>query len=483
MRFLGRTAILPAVLATILCGGCKSSQEPGSSRSPSQPGAVARDLSSRAGNVYAVKYSPNTIVVEGSAAVKALQSVSADGSVFVFDSSEPALSTLAAGKVMLLERLAVRKVKAIQRDGSRLAVLTEPASLTETIREGTIRWNVPVHFAELGRQQAERTNSRNPLRHSFLDVVHADAGLNLSGEKNGWKYTIAAIPGTDRLNLFVDMAKNVNNIEVSMNATGYVPDFNTVASIVIHDSSLAQMDFQNDHLNGEVQMTISAATKGAPGGFGKKQVRLPAVLKAPFFLGALPFTLEISSVITFTPGLGANNQLMTAKFRVKYSDLHGFSFAGGAPAKQNGSSDGEGEILDAKGVTLAGIGVVAGVSMPRLEFKLGTSSLVDTIEKALPTGLADMFQKTFFGSMITQGLEDAEESIKTEGAAHVQVVLVGSFLASGPTSLIPCQKTTFSFRADAGADASVLGKSIGEVSIDLFKNEIVKTIPPNMQCG
>jgi len=243
------------------------------------------------------------------------------------------------------------------------------------------------------------------------------------------------------------------------------------------------MDFSNEHLNGEVQMTISAATKGVPGGFGKKQVKLPAVLKAPFFLGALPFTLEISSAITFTPGLGANHQLMTAKFRLQYNDLHGFSFAPGGPAKQNGSSDGEGEILDAKGVTLAGIGVVAGVSMPRLEFKLGTSSLVDMLEKALPTGLADMLQKTLFGGLITQGLEEAEESIKTEGAAHVQVILIGSFLASGPTSLIPCQKTTFSFRADAGADASVLGKSVGEVSIDLFKKEIVKTDPPNMNCG
>jgi hypothetical protein len=121
--------------------------------------------------------------------------------------------------------------------------------------------------------------------------------------------------------------------------------------------------------------------------------------------------------------------------------------------------------------------------MPRLEFKLGTSSIVDMLEKALPTGIADVFARTFLGELATKGLEGAEESIKVEGAAHVQVVLVGSLLASGPISLLPCQKTTFSFRADAGADATLLGKKLGEMSLDLFKKEIVKTHPPNIKCG
>ncbi len=203
---------------------------------------------------------------------------------------------------------------------------------------------------------------------------------------------------------------------------------------------------------------------------------------APFFLGALPLTLEISSAITFTPGLGANHQLATAKFHLSYNDLTGFSFGGASGAKAAGGSDGGGEILDAKGVTLAGIGVVAGISMPRLEFKLGTSSIVDALEKLLPTGLAEAFAKTFLGDLASKAL-DVEESIKTEGAAHVQVVLVGSFLASGPISLIPCDKTTFSFHADGGADASVFGKSVGDISVDLFKKDIVKTDPPNINCG
>ena len=84
---------------------------------------------------------------------------------------------------------------------------------------------------------------------------------------------------------------------------------------------------------------------------------------------------------------------------------------------------------------------------------------------------------------VKDALGEAEESIKTEGAAHVQVVLIGSLLASGPISLIPCQKTTFNFRADAGADATIMGKSAGEMSVDLFKKEIVTTKPPNIKCG
>ncbi|HVP61175.1 MAG TPA: hypothetical protein VMT11_11480 [Myxococcaceae bacterium] len=484
-----RTWLVATVLGVSLQIGCKpKSPPPATPSSSGTPGIAARDLTNEPGNTYKVTYAPNTVVIPRATVLKAIQSVSTDGTVVVFDEAEPSLQALVPGKVMLLERIALRRVKAVQRDGGHLAILTEPTTLPEAIQQGTIRWNVPVRFAtlaQLGPRPALRFD--DPLRsiwRAVLPVAHAATPHSLSGEKNGWKYTMTATPGPSRVNLGLSMTKSISEIEVSLDANGYVPDFDTLASIEIFDGAVKTMDMQNKNLSGEVQLNISAATKGSPGGFGKKQVRLPAILKAPFFLGALPLTLEITTAITFTPGLGANHQLATAKFRASYSDLKGFSFQGGNKnAASQGGSDGDGEILDAKGVTLAGIGVVAGISMPRLEFKLGTGAIVDMLENALPTGLADVLQRTLFGSFVTKGLAEAEESIKTEGAAHVQVVLVGSFLASGPTILVPCQKTTFNFRADAGADASVLGKALPEISVDLFKKEIVKTDPPNIKCG
>jgi hypothetical protein len=468
-------------LAVLLAVGCSSQQPPASSA-----GTVAQDLTGRPGNVYRVTYKPDTIVIGRATVLKALQSVSADERVLVFDESEPAMRAIAPGKVILLERIGLRTVSAVKRDGGYLAILTDPASLTDAIADGQIKWNIPVHFADL--RTASVTGS-GAIDSGWLTLIpRAEAaegagGRSLSGEKNGWKYQFSATPGSGRLDLALNMAKDVNGIKVSMDAGGYIPDFNSIASITIAQGAVSGMNLQNEHLSGEMNMTFSAATTGAPGGFGKKQVKLPAILKAPFFLGALPLTLEISSAITFTPGLGANHQLATAKFHMAYTDLTGFSFGGGSSgAKSAGGSDGDGDIVDAKGVTLAGIGIVAGISMPRLEFKLGTSSIVDALEKLLPTGLAEAFEKTFLGDVASKVL-DVEESIKTEGAAHVQVVLVGSFLASGPISLISCDKTTFSFHADAGADASVFGKSVGDMSVDLFKKDIVKTNPPNINCG
>ena len=465
--------LLPILTA---CGGSSPASAPqqASSTAASAPGV--QDLTGRPGNVFQVTWKPTTVVIDRETAIRALRSISTDETVLVFDGSVAALNPLEPGKIMLLERIALRKVAAVRREGDQLVVQVEPASLTEAIQDGEIRWNIPIRFG------AMLSAGDQPGRFRLMPALYAAGPIEKSGEKNGWKYKFTAAPGPGRANLGLTLTKDVSGIETSLDATGYIPDFDTIAAIVIGGGAVSQMDFETKNLSGEVEMNISAKTKDKPGGFGKKQVKLPAILKAPFFLGMLPLTLEISSAITFTPGLGANNQLATAKFRVKYSDLNGFSFAPGA-SKPNGSSDGDGEIVDATGITNAGIGVVAGVSMPRLEFKLGTSSMVDALTKALPEGIADVLQKTLFGGIVEKALADAEESIKTEGTAHVQVVLVGSLLASGPISLIPCQKTTFNFRADAGADATIMGKSAGEISVDLFKKEIITTKPPNIKCG
>jgi len=472
-------------LAALLAAACSSKQQSQSSVAGATAGA-AQDLTGRPGNVYKVTYSPNTVVIDRATVLKSLQSISSDESVLVFDDAEPALRAVAPGKVILLERIGLRRVRDVRRDGGHLAVLTEPAALTDAITDGIIKWNIPVHFADMtttARENGEGTDGLGLL--ALIPTAEAaTTSRSLSGKKNGWDYEVSAMPAPGRMNLGLKMKKSINGIEVSMDATGYIPDFNTLASIAIAQSAVTEMQMQNENLSGEMDLTFSAATTGAPGGFGKKQVKLPAILKAPFFLGALPLTLEIGSAITFTPGLGANHQLAKAKFHLAYNDLSGFSFGGGnSGTKANGGADGNGEILDATGVTNAGIGVVVGVSMPRLEFKLGTGSIVDALEKFLPTGLAEAFKKTFLGDLAAGALGEAEESIKTEGAAHVQVILVGSFLASGPINLIPCDKTTFSFRAQAGADASVLGKSAGEIAVDLFSKDIVKTHPPNITCG
>lgn len=476
----GAVALVGAILI-----GCRSNRPPvaeaGTSSPPSEAG---EDLTNRPGNVYRVRYRPTTVVLDRATTARSLRSVSTDGSVLVFDAAEPAVADLQPPKVLLLEWIAVRKVVAVARQGEYLAVRTEPASLVETIEDGEIRWRLPVRVGALARHLATRSSMGSPRLAAVWPVPPAPApdGYRLNGTKNGWQYTMTATPAPQRVDLGVSLTKAVNGIEVALDATGSVPDFETLASLEIAGGILQRASYRTEGLSGEVQMTISAQAKGAPGDFGKKQVKLPAILKAPFFLGGLPFTLEISSAITFTPGLGAKNQIATAHFRLRYSDLAGFDLQGGGGPTGNGTAEGEGEILDFRGVSTAGIGVVAGVAMPRLEFKLGTASIVAVLKQAIPADLADALGRALFGAF-GEALDTAEESIKTEGALHTQVVLVGSYLYSGLIALLPCQKTTFSFRADAGADATFVGQTAAEITVDLFRKEIVKTAPPNVTCG
>ena len=303
---LSAIVVLPFVAA---CGGSSpaSGPAPVSSTAASAPGV--QDLTGRPGNVFRVTWKPATVVIDRATALGALRSVSSDESVLVFDGSVAALNALEPGRILLLERIALRKVSAVRRAGDQLVVQVEPASLTEAIQDGEIRWNIPIRFGTM------LSAGDQPDRFRLMPALYAAGPIEKSGEKNGWKYKFTAAPGPGRANLGLTLTKDVNGIETALDATGYIPDFDSIAAIVIGGGAVSQMDFETKNLSGEVEMNISAKTKDKPGGFGKKQVKLPAILKAPFFLGMLPLTLEISSAITFTPGLGANNQLATAKFQ------------------------------------------------------------------------------------------------------------------------------------------------------------------------
>src|SRR5262245_26330633 len=126
------------------CGGSSPSQAPAQSSSAAPAAAPGtQDLTGRPGNVFNVTWKPTTVVIDRATVLSALRSVSTDETVLVFDGSVAALSALEPGKIMLLERIALRKVAAVRREGDQLVVQVEPASLTEAIQDGEIRWNIP----------------------------------------------------------------------------------------------------------------------------------------------------------------------------------------------------------------------------------------------------------------------------------------------------------------------------------------------------
>jgi hypothetical protein len=87
-----------------------------------------------------IQWTKNTVVVDGNTAQNALTSVSHDGHVLVFTTSDARITGLAAGQVLLLEDLGARRVLGTVRQGPVTAVATNAAALVDFVQDGTIQF-------------------------------------------------------------------------------------------------------------------------------------------------------------------------------------------------------------------------------------------------------------------------------------------------------------------------------------------------------
>ena len=116
-----------------------------------------------------MKYQPQTVVFDVAATERAFRGVSHDGSTYFLDASEPAVRQLKPGSVLFLYGVALRKVTALQTQGSEVVVSTTQAELTDAIRDGQINGKSPL--ISPGASQAS-TSATSGL----FDLFHRSGG-------------------------------------------------------------------------------------------------------------------------------------------------------------------------------------------------------------------------------------------------------------------------------------------------------------------
>ena len=473
--------------------GPESSQEAASR--PSSAGALnlAPDLTTKPGNVFQATFTDKVVKMEQAAFIKSIRSISSDNTTFVFDPSDDAAAKLHEGSILFVPGVAMRKVDVATRQENNLVVVTEDAPLLEALKDANIKWSAPVDFAAVARAstaipqiqapQAPLTLSDQVLG-ALRSTVYADSGgLSLSGEDDGWAYTVKASPLPDKLNLDLDVSRKYNGLVVKVTGSGYVQNFETAATIMIKDSQLKYFDYQNKNLNGQVNFGWEAAKDEAGVEAAEQKIKLPSSFSIPLPIGGLPFSLEVSEALLLHPAFTGGKEVARGRFNVAYNGVQGFSIDQGN-VNQEGQGSAEGSIVDNFSLSpIAPVGFVAAVAMPRIELKLGTDTVFQVVKKFAPPGLADaalnLLKKTPFGSKIQQAVSD---KLKTTGAAYAQVIITTSTIAAGAGSLIPCQKARLITTIQVGANATILGKEKGKVSKDIFHQEKTIVIPPTKSC-
>jgi hypothetical protein len=489
------------VLLSFLFTSCSkpgSTAEQQTPQSPSLAGSsttVARpfkDLRDVPGTVFDVSYTPQTVRIEESSWRASLKSVSSDGNVLVFDNPDAKISSLREGSTMFLENLAVRTVLATATQDGHLVVNTERAGLTDLIENGTMRWKVPINF---GAQQAHydlpALHQQNFLQ-SWVSRLNpepvaqaAGTAVNLSGKIDGWDYKINATPSSNRLDMSLAVHKELDTLIVNVNAQGFLKDFFSAADMHIQQGSLDNFSYDANGLNGQLDINFEGGRgTGSAVGVDVPNIKLPPIYKAPMPIAGIPFVMTINANLILKPGFGGKNETMKGSFHINYNGDEGITVKAGQASASPGSLSGDGKLGQLLSVSIAPHAILVGMAAPKITLSLGTESVTDLLNEAMPSSLADtlsdILSKTGAGKWAKKKLD---KSFKTEASANVQNVAVATVTAQGSAGMIPCKLSRLLLEFKGGADAYLLGKKVGDKEIIIFTKELVNREPDINACG
>src|SRR6476661_3780457 len=134
-------ATLSVTLVMLACGKSGSS---GGGAAKSSDGARAT------GSITGLKYAPGVVTLERRDGLAALKEISTSGDLLLFSGSNSTIAALKPGSVLLIKGLLAKKVLAVEEDEGDIAVLTEPAGITDVVQDGHLTYEYPVRFASGG---------------------------------------------------------------------------------------------------------------------------------------------------------------------------------------------------------------------------------------------------------------------------------------------------------------------------------------------
>ena len=419
-----------------------------------------------------IQWTKNTVVVDSNTAQNVLTSVSTDGHVLVFNTTDSRIANLASGQILLLQDLGARRVMGVLKQGPLTAVATNAAALTDFIQNGTIQFP---------------TTSSNPTILDQQDTNFApgedERGENaLHGTVNEWQYTAKGDTDNNNLDFSFNAEKHLNGFDASVKGDGHLENNGFSFMADIHGANLQKLFFTAP-VHGSLKVDWTAKTSGPNSGIGERRLRLPSFFKEIFVADHLPFLYEISANLIFIPGLGGQKDAVTGGFEVSFEGKGGFvaTAKDSTPVKQMEATPQSVQKVTTS--ALAPHGVVLAVNAPRIAFSFGTPSFMEAVHSSVPAALKNSHSADAFEPRLAKFLsKDNPDFFNTEGGAYVQWVDEYDYTGSGPMNVVPdCTTTHFNLTANGGVDAKLLGLN-SKGTFDLYSSQSTKTEPDIPAC-
>jgi len=465
-----------------------------------------------------VTYQPTVRAMDRDKAMAGLLGVGSDGRVLLFAKGTKDVEALAPGDVLLIKGLSARKILAVGQDDSGSVLFTEAATITDTLRDGDIKLDIPVRFVERNATKAEHGGSghwksfagtllpsahaQSPDAEKIRDAIkkgNADAYANLAkgavaGVFEGWDVKYSAVPAAKgRLNLSITMTKNVGGFLALITAKGYLADFDVSSHLLVKRGAIEQLELLHKKLNGVMEFSWEVA-KDTPGPLsGDDRIKLPAALSIPLsqFLNGLPLFLEISAAAIIKPAISGGKQYSQGSFRVTYDGYQGFK------ATQKGSEvdakvKGDIAFLRSQNISaLAPQGIVVAFAAPRVELSFGTTKMFDGADFKTPAKavdlIADQLVKRVFGKDTADRLaaggfsmgKAVQNSVESDATGYVELVVSSGMSHTGFSVVEPCTRTDMHMYVKVGASAQLFGTSFGETKREIFERSVTRIDPPS----
>ena len=475
-RVCAPTALCAA--AGLALSGCGSSSNAAAPQGSSGGHLAAAGLADNVSNGSAnVTLAPGVVEIKRNDVANELTSVSPDGSTYTFNGTAGRVADLHTGSVMFLQGTSIRRVTSVSTSGGATVVATAPASLTDAISSGTVKFTQPVALAQ-GAIEPDAptppgdyvtTPSATPSAAAFRGIPstahlmsqvgqatkYVDLGslvtsplplarlASVSRTIDGWDTTMGFTPGSNRID-FTLMAIRGSNPKVTLSATGYIQNFIAAASFDVASGSIQNASFDASQLNGAVDFTWQASTDIGIG--DHTLIHIPIKLEVPVIVGGLPFEIGVGAALNAGIGFSSKNSTSGGSSKVTFGGDEGFKVDNSGQLTAQGAMQGIGEILSAiPTVTIAPAGFVIAIELPGLELGVGAFG-------TQAMGYVDV--------ATSQGVSDA-------GALGV-----------------PCHGIILDVVGSAGVELSVLGFSInGAPKTEIFHQHSSTADPPGCAPG
>lgn len=506
-----RSALLTMMFMSMtLASGCRRASEgdaqfPGAPRHPDGSGSAE------------VTYLPGVHVIEQGDGLKALISVSTDGSVLVFDRSVASIPVMKDGEVILVKGLLARKIIASMQQGDELAVLTTQAGLLDIVSDAKIRLQAPIRFGEvqasvarvgpdLGWQRVadalmRPANAQSPAEErrkgaeakgrqdAFGNLVQAPFKAIISD----WETKFSAEPAPGRLNLALQLKKSVSGVTAVVTGTGYLDDFDFSSDIDVERGVVEKMQVGYKKLNGVMNFKWEVQTVEAGKLRGNAKMKLPAVIEIPLYqyLGGLPLFLEISSAVIIQPAFGAEYEFSRGEFRITYDGYQSFRVKEGV-VDPDGNVTGDIKLVESTSGSGAPIGMVVAFAAPRIELSIGMSKILKfdgfkdaaakadkyfdiLVNKAFGPEALDKFKKSPMSQVTGSKIVDA--AMGSSAAAYIELTTSSGMSHSGTAAMVPCTRTDLHMAVKVGANAKAFGQAVGDADQEIFKKDMTRVQP------